>query len=159
MQWSNEIWTAVIIAFFVGVAIGYLILMTTNANAKKQQKLEVELNAATQQITQQKQQLEQHFEQSAKLLSTMVEDYKKLYNHLAQSSQTLLPETTAKLEFFQQAQLEGDILQETEPTTPTTQAQDESLTESEENIVETKQKEEKNQPKDYTEGSSGILKS
>lgn len=159
MQWSNEIWTAVIIAFFVGVAIGYLILMTTNANAKKQQKLEVELNAATQQITQQKQQLEQHFEQSAKLLSTMVEDYKKLYNHLAQSSQTLLPETTAKLEFFQQAQLEGDILQETEPTTPTTQTQDESLTESEENIVETKQKEEKNQPKDYTEGSSGILKS
>lgn len=127
---SSEMWTAVIIAFFVGIAVGYFILLATNANAKKQQHLEGELKTATQKIDEQKQQLEKHFEESATLLATLAEDYKKLYTHLAQSSQNLLPESTEKLGFFQQPQLE----QKTE-----TIADD--------------------QPKDYTEGSSGILKS
>lgn len=146
MQWSNEIWTAVIVAFFVGAVVGYLILLTTNANAKKQQKLEVDLNTATQKMEEQKQQLEKHFEESAHLLSMLAQDYKKLYTHLAQSSQTLLPETTAKLEFFQQPQLE--------------EKQSAEYKESEE-VVETAQstEEKDNPPKDYSEGSSGILKS
>lgn len=125
---SNELWTAVIVAFFVGVAVGYFILLTTNANAKKQQKLEAELNTATQKLADQQQRLENHFEQSAALLATMAEDYKKLYTHLADSSQTLLSESSAKLAFFQQPQLEE------------------------------KAENNDNPPKDYTEGSSGILK-
>lgn len=144
MQWSNEVWTAVIVAFFIGAVVGYLILLTTNANAKKQQKLEVDLNAATQKMEEQKQQLEKHFEQSAQLLSTLAEDYKKLYSHLAQSSQTLLPETTAKLEFFQQAEQ------------PAIEEQAEVQT----NVAESQTAENGDEPpKDYTEGSSGILKS
>lgn len=151
MQWSNEVWTAVIVAFFVGAVVGYLILLTTNANAKKQQKLEVDLKNATQKMEEQKQQLEKHFEQSAQLLSTLAEDYKKLYSHLAQSSQSLLPETTARLEFFQQA---------------------EQIVESKEDLVDenvesvniapvgdTANKVSDLPPKDYTEGSSGLLKS
>lgn len=151
MQWSNEVWTAVIIAFFVGAVVGYLILLTTNANAKKQQKLEVDLNNATQKMEEQKQQLEKHFEQSAQLLSTLAEDYKKLYSHLAQSSQNLLPETTARLEFFQQAEQiaenkeecadENVELANTEPAGDTTDKVSDLP------------------PKDYTEGSSGLLKS
>lgn len=132
MQWSNEMWTAVIVAFFVGAVVGYFILLTTNANAKKQQALEVELKQTTEQLNAQKQQLEKHFEQSATLLATLAEDYKKLYTHLAESSQTLLPETTEKLAFFQNAQLENKA-------------------EASENSDD--------QPKDYSEGSSGILKS
>lgn len=146
MQWSSELWTAIIISFFVGVAVGYLILLTTNANAKKQQKLEVDLNTATQKMEEQKQQLEKHFEESAHLLSMLAQDYKKLYTHLAQSSQTLLPETTAKLKFFQQPQPE-----------------EKQAIESEKNaeVVETAQSTEEkyNPPKDYSEGSSGLLKS
>lgn len=146
MQWSNELWTAIIISFFVGLVVGYLILLTTNANAKKQQKLEVDLKAANQKLEAQQQQLEKHFEESANLLSNLAQDYKKLYTHLAQSSQTLLPETTAKLEFFQQPQLE--------------EKQSAEYKESEE-VVETAQstEEKDNPPKDYSEGSSGILKS
>lgn len=146
MQWFNELWTANIISFFVGMVVGYLILLTTNANAKKQQKLEVDLKAANQKLEAQQQQLEKHFEESANLLSNLAQDYKKLYTHLAQSSQTLLPETTAKLEFFQQPQLEEKQSAEYKEN---------------EDVVETAQSTEKkdNPPKDYSEGSSGILKS
>lgn len=150
MQWSNEIWTAVIVAFFVGAVVGYLILLTTNANAKKQQELEVDLNAAKQKMEEQKQQLEKHFEQSALLLSTLADDYKKLYSHLAQSSQTLLPETSAKLEFFQQ---------QSEPISEEAHS-NESL-ELAHQIPENNStsSETETPPKDYTEGSSGLLKS
>lgn len=161
MQWSNEMWTAIIIAFFVGAIVGYLILLTTNASAKKQQKLEMDLNAATQKMEEQKQQLEKHFEESANLLSTLAQDYKKLYTHLAQSSQTLLPETTAKLEFFQQAQLEN--AQETAAEQSETDTAEANLEQNVEEAVQTETASAddnvENQPKDYTEGSSGILKS
>ncbi|WP_373779260.1 YhcB family protein, partial [Glaesserella sp.] len=89
-QWSGNVWTAIIAAFVVGLILGYVIFRATNANAQKQQKLEKDLKAATTKIDEQKQQLEKHFEQSASLLATLAEDYKKLYSHLAKGSQTLL---------------------------------------------------------------------
>ncbi|WP_373767974.1 YhcB family protein [Glaesserella sp.] len=127
-QWSGNVWTAIIAAFVVGLILGYVIFRATNANAQKQQKLEKDLKAATTKIDEQKQQLEKHFEQSASLLATLAEDYKKLYSHLAKGSQTLLPEAEAnKIEFFQ-AQLGNK---------PADSPDD--------------------QPKDYSEGSSGIM--
>lgn len=130
---SNEIWTAVIVSFFVGLAVGYLILLTTNASAKKQQQLEKELQVAREQLQDHSQQLEKHFAESAVLLETMAQQYKQLYTHLATSAQHLLPETTQP-EFFQANCALED------------QNQVDSNTDNE-------------QPKDYTEGSSGILKS
>ncbi|MDH2998474.1 hypothetical protein A1D22_10725 [Pasteurellaceae bacterium LFhippo2] len=127
-QWSGNVWTAIIAAFVVGVIIGYVILRATNISLQKQQKLEADLKQATQKFDEQKQQLEQHFEQSATLLATLAEDYKKLYTHLAQGSQELLPEEN-KIEFFAKPQLEN---------------KDETTDD---------------QPKDYSEGSSGLLKS
>lgn len=129
MQWSNDVWLAIIAAFVIGVIIGYVILRATNVSMQKQHKLEQELKAANTKIDEQKTQLEKHFEQSASLLATLAEDYKKLYTHLAEGSQTLLPEESDKIAFFQQPQLEE------------------------------KAPENDDQPKDYSEGSSGILKS
>lgn len=159
MQWSNEMWTAIIVAFFIGAVVGYLILLTTNANAKKQQKLEVDLKAATQKMEEQKQQLEKHFEESANLLSTLAQDYKKLYTHLAQSSQNLLPETTAKLEFFQQAQLENNQYTAEQTASEVEIAEVETLNDNPEENQLNEEIALEGQPKDYTEGSSGILKS
>lgn len=128
-QWSNEVWLAVVAAFIIGFILGYVVLRATNANVQKQHKLEQDLKSATEKIDQQKDQLEQHFQQSAALLSTLAEDYKKLYTHLAKSSETLLPnETQQKIEFFKQTEVEN---------------------------ADTKD----NPPKDYSEGSSGLLKS
>lgn len=129
-HWSNEVWLAIIASFVVGLILGYVILRATNANVQKQQQLANDLKSANEKIDQQKEQLEQHFQQSATLLATLAEDYKKLYTHLAQSSHELLPnEVQEKIEFFQKPQLEDK-----------TENQDD-------------------QPKDYSEGSSGLLKS
>ncbi|QIM63091.1 hypothetical protein A1D29_07250 [Pasteurellaceae bacterium Orientalotternb1] len=127
-HWSNEIWLAIVSAFLIGFILGYVVLRATNANVQKQHKLEQDLKSATEKIDQQKDQLEQHFQQSAALLSTLAEDYKKLYTHLAKSSETLLPDDAQqKIEFFKQPQIEN------KPTKD-------------------------DQPKDYSEGSSGLLK-
>lgn len=127
-QWSGNVWTAIIAAFVVGIILGYVILRATNISLQKQKKLEADLKQASEKFDEQKQQLEKHFEQSAALLSTLAEDYKKLYSHLAQGSQQLLPEEN-KIEFFQKPQLTSKAV------------------------------EEDTQPKDYSEGSSGLLKS
>lgn len=159
MSWSNEMWTAIIIAFFVGVAVGYLILLTTNANAKKQQQLESELKNTNQQLQSQQQQLEAHFETSATLLATLAEDYKKLYSHLAQGSQTLLPETTKNLTFFQQDILASNKKDEVQENLDIAEAEIAETTSDTEDNTNDANVEIKQQPKDYTEGSSGLLKS
>lgn len=129
-QWSNEIWLAIIAALVVGFIAGYVTLRATNANVQKQQQLATDLKTANEKIDQQKEQLEKHFHQSAALLATLAEDYKKLYSHLAEGSQALLPEeTNKKIEFFQ-PQIEEKVEHKEAP------------------------------PKDYSaEGSSGLLKS
>lgn len=128
-QWATDVWAAIAAAFIVGIIVGCTLVRVFNSNVKKQFELEKELKQTKTQVDEQKQQLEQHFEQSAQLLSTLATDYKKLYTHLAQSSEKLLPEAAKNIEFFQQAQLP----------------------------VKT-EKTEEDQPRDYSEGSSGILK-
>lgn len=129
-QWTTDIWAAIIAAFVVGTVVGCTLVRVFNSNVRKQHELEKELKQTKTQVDEQKQKLEQHFEQSAKLLSTLAADYKNLYTHLAQSSEKLLPETAKNIEFFQQAQL----------------------------AVQT-EKTDEDQPRDYSEGSSGLLKS
>lgn len=129
-QWTTDVWAAIAAALIVGCVIGSTLVRVFNSNVKKQHELEKELKQTKAQVDEQKQKLEQHFEQSAQLLSTLATDYKKLYAHLAQSSETLLPETAKNIPFFQQAQLAEKV----------------------ENIEE-------DQPRDYSEGSSGLLKS
>ncbi|MEG9475538.1 YhcB family protein [Mannheimia indoligenes] len=129
-QWTSDVWAAIAAAFIVGAVVGCTLVRVFNSNVRKQHELERELKQTKTQFDEQKQQLEQHFEQSAQLLSTLAADYKKLYAHLAQSSEKLLPENAKSIEFFQQAQL---------PVQP--------------------QKTEEDQPRDYSEGSSGLLKS
>ncbi|QLB18903.1 YhcB family protein [Mannheimia granulomatis] len=128
-QWTLDVWAAIGAAFIVGAVIGCTMVRVFHSGVKKQHDLEQQLKQTKTVVEEQKQKLEQHFEQSAQLLSTLATDYKKLYAHLAQSSEQLLPET-AKIEFFQQAQLS----------------------------VKT-EKTEEDQPRDYSEGSSGLLKS
>ncbi|WHP48163.1 YhcB family protein [Mannheimia bovis] len=129
-QWTSDVWAAIAAAFIVGAVIGCTLVRVFNSNVRKQHELERELKQTKTQVDEQKQQLEQHFEQSAQLLSTLAADYKKLYAHLAQSSEKLLPENAKNIEFFQQTQL---------PVQP--------------------EKTEEDQPRDYSEGSSGLLKS
>ncbi|WGE89926.1 YhcB family protein [Actinobacillus arthritidis] len=127
-QWTPNVWFAICAAFFVGIIVGCAVVRALKGNVKQHIQLETELKATKEQVEAQKQQLEQHFEQSAALLSTLAEDYKKLYTHLAKGSEMLVPEAK-QVEFFKQPQ----------------------LTDNAKNVSD-------DQPRDYSEGSSGLLK-
>ncbi|MBN6710644.1 DUF1043 family protein [Haemophilus haemoglobinophilus] len=131
-NWTPEMWQSGLIGLCVGVVIGYLLLRLTKGSVKKQIKTEAELEQVKTQLNNQKQQLEQHFAESAELLKHIAQDYQKLYVHLANSSTALLPELAQK-ELF----------------TPNLLAAE---------TVSTPANSEDGQPRDYSEGSSGILK-
>lgn len=129
-QWATDVWTAIFAAFVIGIIVGCTLVRVFHGRVRRHYELENELKQTKAQLDEQKQKLEQHFEQSAELLSTLATDYKKLYTHLAQSSENLLPETSRNIEFFQQTQLPAQL-----------------------------EKTEEDQPRDYSEGASGLLKS
>ncbi|WP_373100137.1 MULTISPECIES: YhcB family protein [Pasteurellaceae] len=133
-SWTGEMWQAALIGLVVGVIIGYLLLRLTKGSVKKQVKTEAELQQVKNELGTQKQQLEKHFAESAELLKTLAQDYQKLYRHLASSSTAMLPELADKALFTQNL-----IVHNNEPDEHTAQNKD-------------------GQPRDYSEGSSGILK-
>lgn len=132
-NWAPEVWQSALIGLCIGVFIGYLLLRFTKGTVKKQIKTEAELEQVKIQLNNQKRQLEQHFAESAELLKNIAQDYQKLYLHLANSSTTLLPELAQK-ELFSPHLL---VM---------------------ESISSQQDKPKDNQPRDYSEGSSGILK-
>ena len=130
-SWTPEMWRAALLGLVVGFAIGYFLLRFTKGSVKKQVKTETELGQLKAQLENQKQQLEKHFAESANLLKTLAQDYQHLYQHFASASVQLLPELDEKALF--QAQNVGGA-----DETSTAVSDD--------------------QPKDYSEGSSGLLK-
>jgi len=130
-SWTPEMWRAALLGLGVGFAIGYFLLRFTKGSVKKQVKTETELRQLKAQLENQKQQLEKHFAESANLLKTLAQDYQHLYQHFASASVQLLPELDEKALF--QAQNVGGA-----DETSTAVSDD--------------------QPKDYSEGSSGLLK-
>lgn len=130
-SWTPEMWRAALLGLVVGFAIGYFLLRFTKGSVKKQVKTETELRQLKAQLENQKQQLEKHFAESANLLKTLAQDYQHLYQHFAGASVQLLPELDEKALF--QAQNMGGA-----DETSTAVSDD--------------------QPKDYSEGSSGLLK-
>ncbi len=106
-NWTNEMWMAIAITFVVGLIIGYVILGLTKGNVKKYVKLEKEFKKVKAEKEVLKTHLEAHFSESAVLLSTLAKDYKKLYTHLADSSEKLLPEAHS-IELFKQLQSESN---------------------------------------------------
>ena len=130
-SWTPEMWRAALLGLVVGFAIGYFLLRFTKGSVKKQVKTETELRQLKAQLENQKQQLEKHFAESANLLKTLAQDYQHLYQHFAGASVQLLPELDEKA-LFQAQNADG--------------ADETSTAESDD------------QPKDYSEGSSGLLK-
>jgi Uncharacterized protein conserved in bacteria len=141
-NWTPEMWQAALIGLIIGWVLAYVLLRLTKDSVKKQIKTEAELQQVQTELNNQKQQLEKHFAESADLLKTLAQDYQKLYRHLATSSTQFLPELTNN-PLFEQNLISAESSEKTENNTEKT----------EEDI-----KAEKDAPRDYSEGSSGILK-
>ncbi len=132
-NWTTKMWQAAGIGLVIGLILGYLFLRLTKGSVKKQLQTETELQKVKNQLDNQKQQLEKHFSESAELLKNIAQDYQKLYKHLATSSTTLLPELTNKPLFS-------------------------SHLITTEHVDKHDQQNKDEQPRDYSEGSSGLLK-
>ena len=141
-NWTPEMWQAALIGLIIGWVLAYVLLRLTKDSVKKQIKTEAELQQVQTELNNQKQQLEKHFAESAELLKTLAHDYQKLYRHLATSSTQFLPELTNN-PLFEQNLISAEPSENTENNNEKT----------EEDV-----KEEKDAPRDYSEGSSGILK-
>lgn len=128
-NWTTEIWLAIVGGFTLGFIFAYILISLTKSSVKKQAETEMELKRVKEELQTKREQLEQHFSESADLFKTLAQDYQKIYRHLAKSSETLLPESNNK-SLFLQSFINSD------KSTASTDAP----------------------PKDYTEGSSGILK-
>ena len=127
-------WIYAIVGLLVGTIVGVVISRLTTPEYKKQKSVQKELEAAKFELEQQRQELVDHFAQTAEMLDTLGKDYTKLYQHMAKTSSELLPNLP---------ELDNPFDKKTAMST-------ESSEEDQSDVSE--------QPKDYANGATGLLK-
>lgn len=148
-------WTISIVTFIIGSLLGYFICRIqlnggsgSNEQQAKNEQLQTELN-------QYKQDVEQHFSGSAELLNKMATDYSKIYQHMAQSQQTLLPDSEPAISPL--------FIEDKEPLATSQEAQDsESPAEvptAQDVAADEEEPTATHQPNDYVDGSHAIINS
>ncbi|MEZ8965617.1 Z-ring associated protein ZapG [Vibrio breoganii] len=126
-------WIYAIVGLFVGIIIGVIISRVTTPQYQKQKEIQKELETSKFELEQQRQDLNDHFSESAQILDNIGKEYRKLYEHMANTSNELLPNLPAQDNPFAE-RLE------------TREASSEAKTSSNE------------APKDYANGATGMLK-
>ncbi|EHH1096444.1 DUF1043 family protein [Vibrio parahaemolyticus O1:K58] len=127
-------WIYAIVGLLVGTIVGVVISRLTTPEYKKQKSVQKELEAAKFELEQQRQELVDHFEQTAEMLDTLGKDYTKLYQHMAKTSSELLP----------------NLPEQDNPFDKKTAMSSEQIKEDQPEVNE--------QPKDYANGATGLLK-
>jgi len=118
----------------VGTIVGVVISRLTTPEYKKQKSVQKELEAAKFELEQQRQELVDHFAQTAEMLDTLGKDYTKLYQHMAKTSSELLP----------------NLPEQDNPFDKKTAMSSDKVEEDQSDVNE--------QPKDYANGATGLLK-
>ncbi|CAM2815306.1 Z-ring associated protein ZapG [Vibrio rarus] len=126
-------WIYAIVGLFVGIIIGVIISRITTPQYKKQKQLQKDLESSKFQLEQQRQDINDHFSESAQILDNIGKEYRKLYEHMANTSNDLLPNLPAQDNPFAKriTSDEEDNDQATSTSEP---------------------------PKDYANGATGMLK-
>ncbi|KOY31028.1 Z-ring associated protein ZapG [Vibrio parahaemolyticus] len=127
-------WIYAIVGLLVGTIVGVVISRLTTPEYKKQKSVQKELEAAKFELEQQRQELVDHFAQTAEMLDTLGKDYTKLYQHMAKTSSELLP----------------NLPEQDNPFDKETAMSSEQIKEDQPEVNE--------QPKDYANGATGLLK-
>lgn len=125
-------WIYAVVGLIVGAISGGLLVRLMTPNYQAQQSLQKQLDNTKFEIEQRRQELADHFAQTAEILDSLGKDYTKLYQHMAKTSSSLLPNVPAQDNPFEKL-----LIKTTEP---------ENTTPLEE------------QPKDYALGATGLLK-
>ncbi|MBZ3672370.1 DUF1043 family protein [Salmonella enterica subsp. enterica serovar Senftenberg] len=120
-----------LIGLVVGIIIGAVAMRFGNRKLRQQQALQYELEKKAE-LEEYREELVSHFARSAELLDTMAHDYRQLYQHMAKSSSSLLPEMSAESNPFRNRLAESEASNDQAPV---------------------------QMPRDYSEGASGLLRS
>lgn len=122
-----------LIGLVVGIIIGAVAMRFGNRKLRQQQALQYELEKKNKaELEEYREELVSHFARSAELLDTMAHDYRQLYQHMAKSSSSLLPEMSAESNPFRNRLAESEASNDQAPV---------------------------QMPRDYSEGASGLLRS
>lgn len=120
-----------LIGLVVGIIIGAVAMRFGNRKLRQQQALQYELEKNKAELEEYREELVSHFAQSAELLDNMAHDYRQLYQHMAKSSSSLLPELSAESNPFRNRLAESEAGNDQAPV---------------------------QMPRDYSEGASGLLR-
>lgn len=123
-------WIYAIIGLFAGIVIGIIISRITTPQYQKQKELQKELETSKFELEQQRQDLNDHFSETASMLDNLGKEYRKLYEHMAKTSNDLLPNLPEQDNPF------ANRIETKQPETEEADAQ----------------------PKDYANGATGMLK-
>ncbi len=124
-------WEYALIGLVVGIIIGAVAMRFGNRKLRQQQTQQYELEKSKDELEQYREELVSHFAHSAELLDNMANDYRQLYQHMAKSSSSLLPELTAETNPFRNRLGESEAGNDQAPVQI---------------------------PRDYSEGASGLLR-
>ncbi|TCV98780.1 Z-ring associated protein ZapG [Biostraticola tofi] len=125
-------WEYALIGLVVGIIIGALAMRFGNRKLRQQQTLQKELDTSKAELDQYRKELTGHFARSAELLDNMADDYRQLYQHMAKSSNNLLPDVPGEQNPFRYRLTEAEADNDQIPV--------------------------EMQPRDYPESASGLLR-
>lgn len=97
-----------LIGLVVGIIVGAVAMRFGNRKLRQQQALQYELEKNKAELEEYREELVSHFARSAELLDTMAHDYRQLYQHMAKSSSSLLPELSAESNPFRNRLAESE---------------------------------------------------
>ena len=124
-------WEYALIGLVVGIVIGAVAMRFGNRKLRQQQSLQYELEKNKAELEEYREELVSHFARSAELLDNMATDYRQLYQHMAKSSSSLLPEMTAETNPFRNRLADSEAGNDPAPV---------------------------QMPRDYSDGASGLLR-
>lgn len=133
---TPEMWKLLFVGFVVGILFTYIFVRFVSGSAKQQAQKDKEIKKMQKALELQQSNLEKYFSENAELMHSLAEDYQKLHNNFLQQQEILLPRNKENIA--------ADLV--------------EKETESSDIAPKNKETKENMPPKDYSEGSSGLLK-
>ncbi|MEC5319958.1 Z-ring associated protein ZapG [Brenneria populi subsp. brevivirga] len=125
-------WEYALIGLIAGIIIGAVAMRFGNRKMRQQQALQHELEKSKAELEEYRQELVGHFARSAELLDNMARDYRQLYQHMAKSSNNLLPDVPGQDNPFKYRLTEAEADNDQAPVDMP--------------------------PRDYSDGASGLLR-
>ncbi|WP_340615962.1 Z-ring associated protein ZapG [Xenorhabdus entomophaga] len=84
-------WEYALIGLIIGFIVGALAVRFGSSKLRQQNELQTELEKNRAELEEYRKELVGHFARSAELLDNMARDYRQLYQHMAKSSNDLMP--------------------------------------------------------------------